>query len=471
MTFNSLPYFLYLPCVYLLFAVVGDRWRWLVLLVASYGFYFFCKAPYLPFILLGVTCIAYTCGLRIASSADESSRGRWFWIGVSACIAILALLKYLPVLDSVGKKIFPAVIISIGVSYFTFQAISYLADLYLEIEEEPERHFGRFALYLAFFPKLLQGPIERAGDMLPQLRQPYNFDYDTMRSGMVLFAWGLFKKVVVADRLDFFVSQIFGHAHSYRGIALLLAIYAYAFQLYMDFSGYTDMARGTGRLFGIRLTENFNSPYLATSIADFWRRWHISFSRWILDYIFKPLQMGWRSLGLAGTALALLVTFFVSGIWHGATWGFVVWGLVHGVYLAASTYYRPYQKQLHAWLGIEKTAMLRWWQIFVTFHLVSLAWVFFRADSLKDAVYIISNLFAVTPLASLKSLVLAGGYIQVLAVLLSLAVLWLLQKPLCSGTVFNAGVVRRWMIYLTLVCSIMVLGSFQSGQKFIYFQF
>jgi len=183
---------------------------------------------------------------------------------------------------------------------------------------------------------------------------------------MLLFTWGLFKKVVVADRLALYADQVYNNVHDYTGLSLIIGTYAFALQIYFDFSAYTDMARGTGRMFSINLTENFNHPYLATSIADFWRRWHISFSRWILDYIFKPLQMEWRNWGQAGTALALIVTFLVCGIWHGATWGFIFWGLLHGIYMAASIYYRPYQKRLHKWLGVEKSTWLKWWQIFVT---------------------------------------------------------------------------------------------------------
>lgn len=368
MTFTSLSYFLFLPVLYTAYYFTPDRWRWLVLLTASYGFYVTFKAPYLLAVLFLVTCISYVCGLRIAAHSDEAVRKRWLFIGTSACVVLLALMKYLPFLESQANSIFglnsnlSSTLISIGVSYFTFQAISYLADIYLEIEE-PELHFGHFALYMAFFPKLLQGPIERAGDLLPQLKHSDTFDYHTLRSGMLLFTWGLFKKLVVADRLALYADQVYNNVYNYSGLSLIIGTYAYALQIYFDFSSYTDMARGTGRMFGINLTENFNTPYLATSISDFWRRWHISFSRWILDYIFKPLQMSWRNWGQPGTVAALIITFLISGIWHGATWGFVIWGILHGVYLAASTYYRPYQKRLYKMLGIDKSPWLKWWQV------------------------------------------------------------------------------------------------------------
>jgi alginate O-acetyltransferase complex protein AlgI len=212
--FNSFLFFLFLPSVYLVFYLSPDRWRWLVLLGASYGFYAALKAPYLLAVLLLVTCLSYGVGLRIAAHQDEAMRRRWLWLGSSACVAVLVLVKYVPLLGASTFSIFglngasSQVVVSIGASYYTFQAISYLVDIYLDVEE-PEKHFGRYALYLAFFPKLLQGPIERATDLLPQLKQPYQFDYDNMRSGLLIFFWGLFKKVVIADRLGLMVDAVY----------------------------------------------------------------------------------------------------------------------------------------------------------------------------------------------------------------------------------------------------------------------
>lgn len=429
-------------------------------------------------VLLMVTGISYTCGLRIAGHQDEAMRKRWLWIGSFACVAILALLKYLPSLSSgfsfhVSRFTFhPSLIVSIGVSYFTFQAISYLADIYLEIQE-PEHHFGRFALYMAFFPKLLQGPIERAGSLLPQLKQPYQFDYDAMRSGMLLFSWGLFKKVVVADRLALYADHVYNNVHGYTGLSLIVGTYAYALQIYFDFSGYTDMARGTARMFGINLTENFNSPYLATSIADFWRRWHISFSRWILDYIFKPLQMGGRNSGQAGTAAALIITFLVSGIWHGTSWGFVFWGLLHGIYLAISTYYRPYQKRLHKWLCVDRSPWLKWWQVFVTFNLVSFAWVFFRANNLVDAVYVISNM-ADGMKGIRRSVVLEWNWkLQLITISIAMLMYLVVIVGIKSEKIklfFITNYYFRRFIYYALILSIMSFYQ-PSVSDFIYFKF
>jgi D-alanyl-lipoteichoic acid acyltransferase DltB (MBOAT superfamily) len=447
-----------------------------VLLAASYGFYASFKAPYLLAVLFMVTCISYACGLRIVSEQHEAGKKRWLWSGVIACVATLAALKYLPFLESQTNRIFglsstlSATIISIGVSYFTFQAISYLADVYLEIEE-PEKHFGLFALYLAFFPKLLQGPIERAGDLLPQLKENYRFEYDAMRSGMLLFTWGLFKKVVIADRLALFVNPVFSDVHSYSGISMLFAVYMYAAQIFFDFSGYTDMARGIAGMFGIRLTENFNSPYLATSIADFWRRWHISFSRWILDYIFKPLQMSLRGWKTWGTTTALIIAFFISGLWHGSTWGFVVWGLLHGCFLASSVVYKPFQKKIHQMLGLEKSSLLRLWQIFVTFHLVCLSWIFFRAESISDALYCVENLFSagggIGPLINKKQteLMILVGMLSSMVVVSTVS-----RREDIQRAWYHGFVMFRWMGYVALL-TVLLLFNCDSGKAFIYFRF
>jgi len=403
MTFNTLTYFLFLPLVYLVFCFAGERARWCVLLGASLVFYAALKVPYLLAVLTLVAVATYFFGLAIDGTAEPAAKRRLLWCGIGTDIVILVGMKYLPFLttnlqaltrllslEAWVQPVHPFV--AIGVSYYVFQAIAYLADIYLEIEK-PERHFGYFALYLSFFPKLLQGPIERAGDLLPQLRGKYQVSHDNLRMGALLFLLGLFKKAVIADRLGIYVDTVYRDVHAYQGLQLALATYAYGFQIYLDFSGYTDMALGSALLFNIRLTQNFNSPYLATSISDFWRRWHISFSRWILDYIFKPLQMHWRDWKNWGTAVALLAAFLVSGIWHGAGWGFIVWGALHGLYMACSVFYKPYQKKIYKSLGLDKSRAQKVFQVLVTFNLVSFTWIFFRANSIADAFHVVKEIF------------------------------------------------------------------------------
>lgn len=400
MAFNSFRFAVFLPCALLLAWALGRRLRWLALLFASLVFYAALGVPYLLGVLMLVTGVSFGCGLAMEHAHTPARRRALLWLGVTAVLTPLAVLKYsgfvvqnLSLLSGLfGRGYLPVrapVFVSVGVSFYVFQAISYLLDVYLEIIPA-ERHFGRFSVFMALFAKVVQGPIERGQDLLPQLRNPMALSLADLASGMRLFAWGLFKKVVVADRLAVFVDAVYGDVGHFRGLPLLTATYFFAAQLYFDFAGYTDMARGVARLFGIRLTENFNAPYFATSIADFWRRWHMSFSTWILDYIFKPLQMGWRDRR-GGTPAALLVTFLVSGIWHGATWCFVVWGLLHGLYMASSILYKPWQRQLQDRLKAQKSVWLRCWQVFVTFHLLCLAWVFFRANSVGQAFRIVAR--------------------------------------------------------------------------------
>jgi alginate O-acetyltransferase complex protein AlgI len=402
MPFNSLKYFLFLPVVYLVFRLVGERMRWVILLLASLMFYAALNVPSLLAVLALVAITTYAFGIWLDEAQTPSAKRALLWGGIAANVLILTVMKYLPFISenlwalttlfSADTHIQPLQpFVAIGVSYYVFQAISYLVDIHLEIEK-PERHFGYFALYMAFFPKLLQGPIERAGDLISQLKKVNVFDFDNVRMGMLLFIWGLFKKIVIADRLGVYVDTVYNDVHAYTGLTLLMATYAYAFQIYMDFSGYTDMALGSALLFNIKLTQNFHSPYLAISIADFWRRWHISFSRWILDYIFKPLQMQWRNWKNWGTAAALITAFLVSGIWHGASWGFVMWGGLHGVYMAVSVFYRPYQKKIHKTLKIEKTKFLKAGQVFVTFNLLCISWIIFRGKSISDAYYVFTSI-------------------------------------------------------------------------------
>lgn len=454
----------------------------MVLLAASLLFYAALNVPYLLVVLALVAIATYGFGIWLYESESENTKSFLLWIGISVNILILIVMKYLPFLlenlkatvslMSLDVQIHPATaLVAIGISYYVFQAISYLIDIYFELER-PERHFGYFFLYLAFFPKLLQGPIERAGDLIPQLKMRYEFNYENMRYGMLLFTWGLFKKLVIADRIALYVDPVYNDVHSFTGMSLLLATYAYSLQIYMDFSGYTDMAMGSARLFNINLTQNFNSPYLATSVADFWRRWHISFSRWILDYIFKPLQMRWRSSKNLGTAIALVVAFLISGIWHGATWGFVIWGGLHGLYMACSVFWKPYQKKLHKALGIDKTRFLKGWQIFVTFNLVSIAWVFFRASKLEDAQYIILNIMNATNEPGLAFLMMHGTT-KLLIVLFALCCVAAFNSLRTNSQfiyVWDRYSLVRWFCYNSLLAAVFFL-QLGTTSKFIYFNF
>jgi D-alanyl-lipoteichoic acid acyltransferase DltB (MBOAT superfamily) len=492
MVFNSLSYLLFVPLVFALFLLAGNRWKWLVLLVASYVFYGFLQQPLLLAVLTLVILLTFACGRALHASKTDAARVRNLRIGVIANLAILFYFKYLNflalnlngLLDLLHADLavaVPPVLVSIALSFFIFQAISYLADIYFGMIE-PEPHLGYFALYISFFPKLLQGPIERGADLLPQLRAPYQTDYATLRAALILFAWGLFQKLVIADRLATYVNPIYGNVEANSGPALIFATYAYVLQIYFDFAGYTNMALGIGRLFGIQLTPNFNSPYMATNVADFWRRWHMSFSRWIQDYVFVPLQMKFRNLGKQGASLALLITFTLAGIWHGAAWTYIVFGLLHGIYLVAGTYYRPYEKKLYKKYGIEKSNWVKYWQRFVTFNLVTFAFIFFRSETLSDALYVLRHLFDFSAMyesmrqgmlnAYVKNGVLSiKGTTQLGIALFGLLVVYLVFKRQALERAARSPVLR-WagyysMVYLTLYCWV----AFSNSTSFVYFNF
>jgi alginate O-acetyltransferase complex protein AlgI len=393
MSFQSvffLPFILVVIIAY--FATPATR-RWIVLLIGSVFFYLSLGYLYLLIPLVLVVVISYIAGIRMVSQDPARPARKWFLFGIMADVLVLIFFRSYPIVASQWiQGTGPGQVIAvIGVSFYVFQAVSYLVDIYL-CKINPEKHVGIFALYISFFPKILQGPIERGRDLLPQLHQNEDFSYENARLGALRFTYGLFKKLVVADRIGMIVDTIYGRMQDVSGLALLFATVLYSFQLYYDFSGYTDMAIGIARVFNIRLVENFNIPYLAKSVAEFWRKWHMSFSRWIMDYLFKPIQLSLRHWGVWGSAIALLITFALSGIWHGFSWGFLIWGGLHGFYLVVDLLYSPYRKKLYKTLKLDRSPVASVWQVLLTFGFVTFAWIFFRANSISDAVTIVRKI-------------------------------------------------------------------------------
>jgi alginate O-acetyltransferase complex protein AlgI len=505
MQFDSVIFIPFLIIVFAVYYLVPKVFRWTVLLVASIVFYAALNVPRLVLSLGWVIVVSYFAGRGIRTLSSEFAKKRVYWAGVTLNLAALVFCRYLPFLGSNVNILFrylsipgsihvPEPLVSIGVSFYVFQAVSYLTDIHLG-GQEPEERFITFALYISFFPKLLQGPIERAGSFIPQLHQNTEFRYESGRAAMLLFTWGLFKKVVIADRLAIFVNSVYDQVHflgSHEGVSFAWAAIFYSLQIYCDFSGYTDMAIGIAGLFNLKLTNNFDRPYLATTTAEFWRKWHISFSTWIFDYIFKPLQMKWRRLKVFGNVMALMVTFLVSGIWHGASWGFIVWGLLHGIYLSVHFLLAPLKKKTYRFMNIKKSRLLTLGQTAVTFCLVSLAWIFFRANNLNDAHYILKNflngwssyfsLFASGFLhpgrwrmlfesvwgrdQSMKEFVILWPFLAVF-ILLELTSYF---KNMKMRSLFDKNRMFRWCVYLALIAAIFIFGV-PERQQFIYFQF
>lgn len=463
MPFSSGGFGIFLALSVAAVRLTPTRWRWISLLLLSLVFYGFFCAPELFMVLVAVTLVAWSSGRLVERSDDGRVRARWLLLGVGTIVGVLAATRLAgpsaPAWTPSSLRLGSA----IGVSYYTIQAVSYVVDVQTgrcAAERNPWRLLG----YLAFFPKLVQGPIERAPALLPQLAAPPSPAYDCLRSGVALFGLGLFKKVVLADRLAPVVDAVYGAPQCYAGFVPVLATYAYAFQLYFDFSGYTDMARGSARLLGIELSENFNVPYLATSVSDFWRRWHMSFSRWLLDYLFTPLQLVLRRHRSWGTAVALFSTFGLCGLWHGASWTFLAWGVLHGTYLATEALWR-------GWRG-HRPAPDPWSRalgILCTFHLVALSWVFFRSPTLSAAEMLLTSMLRPTVgLDVLFSVIAPQSVAVTLGVYLVYASALALSR--CRSwkrLAANGGL--RWGAYFVFVLLILLLR--QDTGSYLYAQF
>lgn len=500
MQFTTVQFFLFFVVVFVVYYLSRPNWRWAVLFIASVYFYAQLNAPHLLIALAFVTLISYFLGRKLTNlPIDSNKRKITLWIGIFLNLSVMAAVRYLPNIIRPLENVLPlqatnpTLLISIGVSFYVFHAISYLLDIYY-VRNPAEFHLGYFSLYLSFFPKLLQGPIDRGSKIIPQLRNPQKLNDEIIRSALLLFAWGMFKKVVIADRLGILVDIVYNDVTSFTGFTLRFATLLYAIQIYCDFSGYTDMAIGIARLFGINLSQNFNRPYYAVSIVDFWRRWHITFSNWIFDYIFRPLQLNFRKWKNWANPMALLITFFLSGIWHGANLTFVVWGILHGIYMAAFVLFTPYRKRFLKKFLLENSGFVKIIQIGTTFLLISFAWIFFRANSLTDAWYVVGQIFKeldTVPRLLIMSIqgeaVFSEGFIPELIGLiniplqeyylagLGLIILLIVELPKnlsnsWLGITFKHYTVFRWATYLLLVLLIIGLGV-TDQTDFVYFQF
>jgi alginate O-acetyltransferase complex protein AlgI len=411
MSIISIPFALFFLVVLALYYWLPHRLRIGVLLVAGYVFYASWHWFYVP-LLAGITALFYFSGRRIAAAQTNAGKRAALIFGVAASVITLFAFQYVNFFSqSVGAGNISSLIVPLGISFYTFAGIGYLADVF-RAQLEPETRLDRFATFIAFFPTLTSGPIERAGHLIPQLDQQVNgrtaktegdsdtapdttrnqrtFDEARATEALRLILWGAFKKLVIADRLAIYVNAVYDAPTQHNGVVLLIATLFYAFQLYADFSGYTDVVIGIARLLGIDLLENFRQPYYAMSIRDFWNRWHISLSTWIRDYLFMPLSRNSlrRSKGKYPRAIQAGANFIVMllvGLWHGPSWTFVVWGALHGLYLSVESLLGLRVRNPRAPLSTKVVRTL------LTFVLVTFAWVFFRANSLSDAGYIISH--------------------------------------------------------------------------------
>lgn len=489
MLFNSVHFLFFFPLVVLGYFVLPQRLRWVWLLLASYYFYMAWNPRY-ALLLAASTLITYASGRLIGR---EGARRKKLWVALSftSNLAILFLFKYFHfALDSLNgvlaalgiAMLHPAfdVLLPVGISFYTFQALSYTVDVYRG-DIAPVKNLGKYALFVSFFPQLVAGPVERSPSLLPQFSRAHSFEYARVRDGLIRMAWGFFEKMVIADRAAILVNRVYGEYAECSGAHIAAATLLFALQIYCDFSGYSDIAIGAAKVMGFELMENFRQPYFARSIRDFWSRWHISLSTWFRDYLYIPLGGG--RAGRPRRYFNVLVTFLVSGLWHGAAWTYVAWGGLHGVYQIAGDALRPLRSRLAEKAKINTGAFsYRLAQRLVTFALVCFAWIFFRAPGMNAALEMIRRLFTAFDygtlfdgtllsfgLSALDIAVLATGVLAVFIVSLMRS-----RGRSVGAALAGQNAWFRWLCYAGIVLAVLLFGVYGSGyaqSQFIYFQF
>jgi alginate O-acetyltransferase complex protein AlgI len=485
MFFNSLHFVLFFCLVLPVVALLRNRIRArnVFLLVASYYFYGCWDYRFLGLIVIS-TVVAYGCGLWFNVRAPDiehppsSRKGARMVLAISVVtnLAILGFFKYYDFFitsagDFLAEMGFQAnlptlrIILPVGISFYTFQTLSYSIDLYRG-RVPTERSLLNFALYVAFFPQLVAGPIERAHRLLPQVREPRPITWPRLYSGIYLMAWGFVKKVVIADNVSLVADAVFA-AESPSGLWVALGVYAFAIQIYCDFSGYTDIARGAARCMGFDLMLNFDLPYFAVNPSDFWRRWHISLSSWLRDYLYLPL--GGNRKGTRRTYFNLMATMILGGLWHGAAWTFVLWGTFHGALLCVHRMMRSWLEHRVNPKGGFPAWLWFWGRVLIFFHLVCFGWLLFRADSLDQAVEMVRALFTNW---SIYPAVFNFAKAQTLVACAIILAGWQLVQWRSKDLmfIFRLPTAARALLYAAGIVAFLLFGNY-NGQSFIYFQF
>lgn len=475
MLFNSIQFLVFFPLTLLLFYLLPVRYRWWLLLVSSVCFYMAWKPEYI-LLLLAVCLINFAGAVSIEKCVSVFRRKIILWVTLGVDLATLFMFKYYGFFaENLGALLnecgfeweSPAVrlLLPMGISFYTFQIMGYVVDVYRN-ELKAERNFGFFTLFVTFFPQLVAGPIERAGNLIAQLKDLRNkIDADTVAKGFSMICLGFFKKLVIADRLSMYVDKVYIYPEGFEGIQVLLATLFFSIQIYCDFSGYTDIAIGCALLIGVRLMENFKTPYLSASVSEFWSRWHISLSSWFRDYLYIPLGgnrvVKWRWY------YNLYVTFIISGFWHGANWTFLVWGGLHGTYLVLGLILRRWGF-LRSWFD-NTAAWNRWFQLFLTFVLVCFAWIFFRSNSIETAVTVIYKISHFLTSFDLKTPVIKGFGVFALALsVFSIALLLVLESVFYER--WQRSIPFKLTVSAILIAWVLCFGVMGS-KSFIYFQF
>lgn len=481
MLFNSISFAVFIITTFILYSIVPHKYRWIFLLIASYAFYMNLHIGY-GILLSASTALTYFLALGLEKDGTAKSKKLRLLCGVLPLVLVLLFYKTAgPVINRLNllidagrltlQPITKKILLPAGISFYFFQSMGYLTDVYRG-KIKAERHFGHYALFVSFFPQLLAGPIGRADSLLPQFKKERPFDYGRTTYGLKLMAWGYFKKLVIADVFATVVNKVYDNASSYVGLALIVATVMFAFEIYCDFSGYSDIAVGCARLFGIDLMTNFKSPYFSFSVKEFWSRWHISLSSWFRDYVYIPLGGSrvpkWRHF------LNLLLTFLVSGFWHGSSLTYILWGGIHGVLQILETLLWPKRKN-----GAGERRRKHLWQLPITFALICFTWIFFRANSIQDAVWVISKLFfgITRPLAYFRTAIACLGISKaaIFGMFLSVSLLAAYDYASLKCDVIAAlsrqKFFLRWPVYVLLLVVIALFAPKGVATEFIYFQF
>ncbi len=475
MLFNSFEFLVFFPVVTILYFSIPHKVRWLLLLIASYYFYM-CWKPEYAILLLGVTGINYLAGLAINKAENKKTKRITLITSVVLSLSALYYYKYFIffgesinyIMSSMGLLIkipLPKILLPVGISFFTFQALSYTIDVY-KGKLKVEKNFGIFALFVSFFPQLVAGPIERATNLLPQFYRKHTFDTDKATQGLRLMLWGMFKKIVIADRAATYVDAVFNHYPHHNGISYMLATILFAFQIYCDFSGYSDLARGSARIMGFDLMVNFRFPYFSANVTKYWQKNHISLTTWLKDYLYFPLVE--KNPTMFRICFFTFITFLLSGLWHGADWTFVIWGIWQAVFLIYDILMRKTRKKLDKRLKKMKLYTVSiYFRYMLTFIILCLGLIFFRASNFQQAWAILKGIATLKPgSVFIDPRSLSHSFVGIIILIameynsnMDINEFWL-SKPR----------ILRWSSYLIVVASIMVLGVLDESQ-FIYFQF
>ncbi len=479
MAFQTLGYFTFLALMLGAYYALPPRLRWALLLAGSYFFYMCWNAAY-ALLLLFSTVVTYGCAVGVGAAKSARARKGWVVLSLALNLGILFFFKYYGLFaGTVGALLGEGarlprldVLLPVGISFYTFQALGYTIDVYRG-ELAPERHFGKYALFVSFFPQLVAGPIERSGHLLRQFDEVHRPDPERMRQGALLILLGLVKKLVIADHLALVADRVYASPEVYGAPAVIVATVCFAFQIYGDFSGYSDIAVGSAALFGFRLMRNFDRPYFARSIGAFWRRWHISLSSWFRDYVYIPL--GGSRVRFGRWALNMLTVFLLSGLWHGAAWTFAVWGLLNGLYQVAGRCTRPVRERIWTRLGMAPESRVRACvAMLCTFALTVFGWLFFRAESLAQAGALCRTLWNGWELQTLARLIHEVNGSECLLMALLVAG-WMLLEAFAPRRVeeafFHLPLAARWALSFALLFLLILFGKYNESPAFLYFQF